>query len=345
VQGRVPGPALELALRSIALLDELSRELPGDVEYVRAGGLILAEDATEHRLLREFARRQSAHVPVEFLEADAVRRLEPRLNPARVLGGTFCALDGYVNPMALTLALARGAVRRGARILSHTEVTGIEKLPGRVAGVRTTGPTLWAPVVVNAAGVWSPDLARLAGLDVAVIPRKGQLLVSEPLPPLVGSVISHAGHVPFREHGIDAPAEVEGELSKKRYLKQTRGGGFAGRVYVGSTSEFVGFDRASTWDGVGQLCRYAVDTVPALSQTRLVRAWAGLRPRSGDGRFIIGPTPSLGGFWLATGHDSIGVLYSIVTGTLLAQWIVSGARPDLLASFDPGRRVPIGSAA
>jgi sarcosine oxidase subunit beta len=261
------------------------------------------------------------------------------------VGGTFCALDGYVNPMALTLALARGAVARGARILAHTEVTGIEKLPGRVAGVRTSGPTLWAPVVVNAAGVWSPDVGRLAGLDLAVVPRKGQLLVSEPLPPLIRSVISHAGHVPFREHGIDAPPEVEGELSRKRYLKQAHGGGFAGRVYVGSTSELVGFDRASTWAGVRQLCRYAVDTVPALRGARLVRAWAGLRPRSRDGRFVIGPAPTLGGFWLATGHDSIGVLYSLVTGQLLAQWIVSGMRPDLLASFDPARGAPVGSAA
>jgi len=346
VQGRVPGPALDLALASIDLLDELSRELPGEVEYVRAGGLILAETAVEHRLLREFASRQAAHVPVELVDAAGLRRLEPHLAPGRFLGGTFCALDGYVNPMALAVALARGAVRRGARVAPHTEVTGIEKLPGRVAGVRTRGRTLWAPVIVNAAGVWSPDIGRLAGLDVAVVPRKGQLLVSEPLPPLVRSVISHAGHVPFREHGIDAPPEVEGELAKKRYLKQVRGGRFTGRVYVGSTSEFVGFDRGSTWEGVGQLCRYAVETVPALGRARLVRAWAGLRPRSRDGRFLIGPAPGLGGFWLATGHDSIGVLYSLVTGKLLAQWIVSGTRPDLLAAYDPARQAPpVGSAA
>jgi len=128
-------------------------------------------------------------------------------------------------------------------------------------------------------------------------------------------------------------------------LKQTRSGGFQGRFYVGSTSEFVGFDRTSTRDGVTELCRYALETVPALARARLVRAWAGLRPRSRDGAFIIGPAPGLDGFWLATGHDSIGVLYSTMTGKLLAAFIVSGQRPELLAPFDPGRASLVAAAS
>src|SRR5262249_36641993 len=144
-------------------------------------------------------------------------------------------------------------------------------------------------------------------------------------------------HVPFKEHGIDAPPEVEGETQKKRYLKQTSKGGFQGRGYVGSTSEVVGFDPASTWDGGSQLPRYAVDTLPAVARARFVRASAGLRPRSRDGKFIIGPAPGLEGLWLATGHDSVGVLYSTMTGKLLAEWILSGRRSALLAPFDPAR--------
>jgi sarcosine oxidase subunit beta len=337
VQGRVPGPALELALANLRLLGELRRDLETDFEYVQAGGLVLAEDEVEYRLLREFAARQSAHVPVEFWEAADVGRAEPHLNPRRILGATYCPLDGYANPMALTLALARGAARRGALIRPHTEVIALETAGPRITGVRTPSETLRAPLVVSAAGVWSAELGRRAGVDIGVVPRKGQLVVSEPLPPLVRAVISHAGHVPFREHGIDAPPEVEGEMQKKRYLKQARSGGFRGRFYIGSTSEFVGFDRGNTWDGVSQLSRYAVDTVPALARARLLRAWAGLRPRSRDGKFIIGPAPGPEGLWLATGHDSIGVLYSTMTGKLLAEWISSGQQPDLLVPFDPAR--------
>ncbi|OGL20954.1 MAG: hypothetical protein A3K12_05715 [Candidatus Rokubacteria bacterium RIFCSPLOWO2_12_FULL_71_19] len=337
VQGRVPGPALDLALANVRLLGELKRALPDDFEYAQSGGLILAEDETEYRLLRQFTAKQAHHAPVEFWEAEEVRRAEPHLDPRRILGATYCALDGYANPVRLAIALARGARARGAEVLPHTEVVGILTEGGRATGVRTATGIHRALAIVNAAGAWSGEIGRLAGVAVPVVPRKGELVVSEPLPRLLRCVISHAGHIPFADHGIEAPPEVEGELQKKRYLKQTGAGGFQGRVYVGSTSEFRGFDRSSTWDGVSQLCRYAIDTVPALAGARLVRSWAGLRPRSRDGRFIIGEAPGLPGFWLATGHDSIGILYSTMTGRLLAQWLRTGERPALLAPFDPAR--------
>lgn len=339
VQGRVPGPALELALANVRLLAELAKELPTDFEYVQSGGLVVAGDETEYRLLQRFAARQAAHLPIEFLEAEDLRRAEPALAPA-FLGATFCPLDGYVNPMALALALARGAAALGAQIRLHTEVVAIEVARGRVEGVRTAGGRLPAAAVVNAAGVWSRELARQAGVELAVVPRKGQLVVTEALPPLLGSVVSHAGHVPFRDHGLETPPHVAGELEKKRYLKQARSGGFRGRFYVGSTSEFVGFDRASTREGIAQLCRYAVETVPALARARLVRAWAGLRPRSADGRFLIGAAPGVSGLYVATGHDSVGVLHAPMTGVLLAEWIQTGRRPALLAPFDPARLAP-----
>jgi D-hydroxyproline dehydrogenase subunit beta len=123
VQGRVPGPSLDLALGAVRLLGELSKELPSDIEFVQSGGLILAEDETEYRLLREFAAKQGAHVPLEFLEAEDVRRLEPHLTP-HVLGGTYCRLDGYVNPMALALALTRGAQALGAEVLAPFDPAG-----------------------------------------------------------------------------------------------------------------------------------------------------------------------------------------------------------------------------
>jgi glycine/D-amino acid oxidase-like deaminating enzyme len=155
---------------------------------------------------------------------------------------------------------------------------------------------------------------------------------------MIRFVLSHAGHVPFREHGVEPPVGFEGELTKKRYMKQAHSGGFRGRFYVGSTSEWAGFDRANTWDGITQLCRYAVEMVPALARARLVRSWAGLRPRSRDGKFIIGEAPGTKGLFLATGHDSVGVLYSAMTGKLLAERIVTGSQPPLLAPFDPARQ-------
>lgn len=335
VQSRVPGPPLEFALASIRLLERYREELGPEIDYVRCGSLVLAEDATEHELLRQFVLKQSAHVPVEFLEAQDLRKLEPGLAP-RFLAASYCSLDGYANPMGLSIAFARGARALGADLRLRSEVVGLDVEGRRVCGVRTTAGSIRAGAVVNAAGVWSPEVARLVGVDVPIVPRKGQLLVTEPVPPLFRTVLNHAGLVPFKEHGITF-AEIAGELQKKRYMKQAAAGPFAGRVYIGSTSEFVGFDRSNTWEAVTGLARYAVETVPALARVRLVRAWAGLRPRSRDGRFLIGPVPGLEGFWLATGHDSNGVLHSSATGELLARWIATGERPPLLAQFDPAR--------
>ena len=217
------------------------------------------------------------------------------------------AVAYFLQEAGLSVCLIdRGAVAAGTTSASagHTSVQG-----------RVPGPAL--------------DLAlanvRLLGEPKRALPDDFEYVQS-------GGLI-----LPFADHGLEAPPEVEGELQKKRYLKQTGAGGFQGRFYVGSTSEFRGFDRSSSWEGVSQLCQYAIDTVPALARARLVRGWAGLRPRSRDGTFIIGEAPGCPGFWLATGHDSIGILYSAMTGRLLSQWIRTGERPALLAMFDPAR--------
>ena len=336
VSGRVPGPSLELALASIKLLAELQSAVDVDFEYVQSGGLLLAENELEYGLLRQFYEKQKSHVALEWLEAEDLHRSEPYLNPD-LLGATYSPLDGYVNPMQLARAFVRAAKPLGADIRTQTEVTGLLVERGRIAGVRVREEIIKAAVVVNAAGVWSPEIGNLAGIKVHVIPRKGQLIVTESLPVMLGPVISHAGHVPFEGHGIEAPSEVVGEMVKKRYMKQVRSGGFKGRFYVGSTSEFVGFDRSNTYEGIAELAEYAVAMVPALRHARLVRSWAGLRPRAEDGKFIIGQVPSISGFYLATGHDSVGVLYSAMTAKMLAELIVNKKQHHLLAQFDPAR--------
>jgi glycine/D-amino acid oxidase-like deaminating enzyme len=336
VSARVPGPALEFALQNIKILTELLDTFEDEIDFAQPGGLFVAEDETEYQLLREFVRRQSAHVPLEFLEQRDLRSLEPNLGK-HLIGGAYCRLDGYASPMGLAIAYARNARALGAALRLHTTVTDIVRDGRRVTGVRTTGGTIGAASVVSAAGVWSPEIGALVDVKLPVIPRKGQLLVTEPLPQIFRSVVSHAGLIAFRDHGIPAPETVKGEMEKKRYMKQASGGPFAGRVYIGSTSEFVGFDRSNTHEALADLAAYAVDTVPALARARLVRGWAGLRPRSADGKFLIGPVPGVEGFFVATGHDSNGVLHSSATGRLLAEWMATGERPALLAPFDPAR--------
>lgn len=277
-------------------------------------------------------------VPVSFLDVEELRTAEPFLSH-KLVGASYCALDEYRNPMLLCRALCRGIARCGELVRLKTPVTGLLRNHDEALGVTTPDGQLSAQDVVLAAGVWSPELAATVGIETPIIPRKGQLLVTEPGARLVDSVISHAVAVPFADFGIPAPEEFSNVTSHKRYLrylKQVRSGTFAGRFYIGSTSEFRGFDRSSTPEALTALTSYPAEIVPALALVRLLRAWAGLRPRSKDGKFKIGRVPGIPHLYVATGHDSIGIICSAVTGMYLAQTITGGEPTVDMSMFAPG---------
>lgn len=325
LQTRAPGVFRDLAMVSFGLLKELAQELDADFEHFQSGGMVVAENETERDLVKKFVAIQAAHLPVSFLDVEELRTAEPFLS-RKLVGASYCPLDGYLNPMLLCRALCRGIARYGGSVRLKTPVTGLLRNHDEALGVTTPDGQLSAQDVVLAAGVWSPEIAATVGIEMPIIPRKGQLLVTEPVARLVNSVISHAVAVPFADFGIPAPEELSDVTSHKRYLrylKQVRSGSFAGRFYIGSTSEFRGFDRSSTPEALTALTNYPAEIVPALAHVRLLRAWAGLRPRSKDGKFKIGRVPGTSHLYVATGHDSIGIIYSAVTGMYLAQTITS----------------------
>jgi sarcosine oxidase subunit beta len=339
IQLRPPGFPLDLALANLKILTDLRAELDADFEFSQSGGTVIAEGEDEARLLKQFVEIQSKNLPIEFLDTAALRKAEPFLSH-HVVAGTYCPLDGFVNPMLLGRALCRALRRLGGDVRLRTPVVGLVRDETTVHGVQTPAGRIAGGAVVNAAGVWSPDIGSMAGVRIPVVPRRGQLVVSEPAPLMLRAVISHASYVPFRDFGLPLTEEEAQQIQQRRYLrymKQVRHGGFAGRFYIGSTSEFVGFDRATTAAGVADLARYARQIVPLLARVCLMRTWAGLRPRSRDTRFIIGPTAGLRSFFIGTGLDSIGVLNSGVTGLYLAQ-LITGETPVMdLSVFSPDR--------
>ena len=337
VQQRAAGAFRDLTMTSFALMKELAKELDTDFEYIQTGGLIVAENETERELLKQFVAIQSAHLPMSFLEAQELRAAEPFLSETLV-GASFCPLDGYLNPMLLCRALCRGIIRQGGTVRLKTVVTGIVCDQGVAVGVATSEGQLSSQDVVLAAGVWTPDLAATVGFDLPIIARKGQLLVTEPVGRMLNSLVHHAVTIPFAAIGIPTPEDFSNPMAHRRhlrYVKQARSGIFAGRVYIGSTSEFCGFDRAATPEALSTLAHYATEIVPALARVRLLRAWAGLRPRSKDGKFKVGRVPGVPHLYVATGHDSAGVLYSAVTGMYLAQTIAGEQPLADLSMFAP----------
>jgi glycine/D-amino acid oxidase-like deaminating enzyme len=224
--------------------------------------VVFADEPGKLALIRRACQGyQRAGVPVEWLDADGVRQCEPAFSHDGILGGAFCPLNGQLNPLLLTRALAMSAQRAGARLLLGTEVRGIAQDGGRVRAVQTTAGDIPCGFVVNAAGAWAADIGAMVGLELPVIPARGQILLTEPVPRFIHRVVS----------GSEPSA------------RQTR----RGNVIIGSTVENVGFDKRVTAATIDHFARGVLPHYPRLRGLSVIRAWAGLRPASPDHKPII----------------------------------------------------------
>ena len=307
----IPGKTLAHTQKSLELLARDAEEFGRPVELVREGRVVLAADEAEWAEVQEFAAaRQREGMETHLLGPDDLRRLEPGLGPGFV-GAAFVPGDGHVNPFLLTHAYAGAAQKHGAEIRLGVEAISLEVSRDRVTGVLTPAGRIASPRVVVAAGAWSRAL--LAPLDIAlpVRPGRGQMLVTEALPPLTPRVLRTP------ETGIRQDIR--------------------GHVLIGSAVEDVGYNHEVTLPTLGRFAHLAIALLPVLKDARIIRTWAGLRPMTPDGLAIIDAAPGVEGVFLATGHSRTGVTYGPVTAWLLAQLVADGETQLPLAPFRLGR--------
>ncbi|MFG2485103.1 NAD(P)/FAD-dependent oxidoreductase [Streptomyces virginiae] len=314
VSDKEAGPELDLALLSTRLWTELAAVLPREMEYEAKGGLVVAPDETTVKALRHFAQGQRA-AGVEAVEvaADALHDLEPHLAPG-LAGGFHYPQDAQVQPAQ---AAARLLAASGARVHLGEEVTQILLEGGAVRGVRTPRRELLAPAVVNAAGTWGGHIASLAGVTLPVLPRRGFVLVTEPLPRVVRHKVYAADYIADVASGsaaLQSSAVVEGTPS--------------GPVLIGATRERVGFDRTLSTEALRRLAGQAAALFPVLADVRVMRAYHGFRPYLPDHLPAIGPDPRRPGLLHACGHEGAGIGLAPATGALIAA-ALTGTEPPL----------------
>jgi glycine/D-amino acid oxidase-like deaminating enzyme len=315
-----PGPLYALTRASMEVYAGLGEEAGIDVEYERCGGVVVGDSEEKLAPIRRAYEGYRKHgVPVEWLDPDGVRACEPAFHSDKILGGVFCPLNGQVNPLLATRALARRATQLGAAVLLGTSVRGIVCRGGRVEGVQTSAGDIACEFVVNAAGAWAADIGAMVGVPVPVVPARGQILLTEPVPRFIHRVV--AGSEPS--------------------ARQTR----RGNVIVGSTVENAGFDKGVTTDTIHHFARDVLPYFPRLRGLSVIRTWAGLRPASPDHKPIIQLLEEPRGFCLAAGHSRRGICYAPGTGQLVAE-LITGKPPSLpaqafrldrFASAAPGR--------
>ena len=323
---KLPGPEAALAMHSTALWHALAEAAQGTAafEFDRKGGVVAAQ-AGQLAALRELAGRQrAAGITAEVLDADGVRELEPRIS-AQIAGGAWYPQDCQVQPMLAARWLLGEAVRLGAQAEYGAEVLG-HAGAGRLTGVRTSRGVRPAGAVVNAAGPWSGEVAQRLGGWLPVRPRRGHILVTEPLPPLVRHKVYEAdyvGTVVSDEASVRCSAVVEGTPS--------------GTVLIGSSREFAGWDRQPALGTLAEMARRATALFPFLAGVRAMRCYVGFRPASPDHLPLVGPDAAVAGLFHASGHEGAGIGLAPATGHLIAA-LITGAAPNVdPAPFDPGR--------
>ncbi|GAA5198749.1 FAD-dependent oxidoreductase [Rugosimonospora acidiphila] len=334
VSDKLPGPELTLAQHSLRLWARFAEEAGGGgsagprfgFEFEAKGGLVVADSPESLAgLAGVMAGQRAAGVEVTEVDADRLRDIEPLL-ASDLAGGAYYPQDCQVQPMLAVRALLAGAVRHGARVVGGAEVLGAVRESDGALRVHTSRGTVRTSRVVVAAGVASPEVARRLGGRAPVLPRRGHIVVTEPLPPVIRHKVYEAGYV--SDVGSD-----DGTLLCSSVIEGT----VSGPVLLGSTRELVGFDRRMSTQAVAAICRRAARLFPFLSEVRAIRAYLGLRPASPDHLPIIGADPDVPGLWHATGHEGAGVGLALGTADLLRALIVGAAPPVDPAPFAPSR--------
>lgn len=317
-------PAYQRLTRdSVSLWPELSAELMEvtsiDVQFENNGGLTLclgeAElDARRAKLQRLHEQLGSVEPHWEMLDRAALTKLLPQipLGP-EVAGASFGSRDGHANPLRLLWALQTAFVRKGGQLRGGLTVGSIRKEGSEAFTIELgSSERVSAARVVIAAGLGSKTLASQVGLNIPIRPQRGQLLVTERLAPLL----------PLPLHSV----------------RQTR----EGTVMIGVTNENTGFDTSTTSAAAVALSAKVLRWLPALSEAKLVRQWAGLRIMTPDSYPIYAQSQSHPGAFVAVCHS--GVTLAAAHVNLLADAIAAGRLTPSLDAFHE-RRFDVPQAA
>jgi sarcosine oxidase subunit beta len=317
-----PGYHLQLALESCTLYETIRDEIEStiDIELERCGGLQVCADEMQWELISDNKEKLSAGgLELHMLGINEARKIEPALSP-KLRGALYSPTASRVNPFRLTQAFVEDAKKRGARVLLEAEVDSLIFDGQRVVGVRVAGESYYAEYVANCCGSWGGQFAKLAGLDIPIVPKRGQLIVSEPVAPLLNTVMQ-TGLYPILKF---KPELITDEKIFRLGLGFTIDQTTDGAVMIGGSRELAGFDRRNTLEALEAIFRTAQVHVPAIADLHFIRCFSGLRPHTPDGLPVLGRVPQVPGLVMCCGHEGDGIALAPISGKLVAEDIVYG---------------------
>ena len=326
-----------MALKSEVLYRTLSEELDYDIGYKHCGGMIIIERPEELEAMKIFMSKQKdLGLDVNLITGDEARKIEPALAP-HIVGATISSRDAQVNPLYLVNGFINAAKRLGLTIEKHKKVTGFIFDGDSTVGVQCGDEKFYADKVVVCNSIGAPELFATIGVDIPIKPRRGQLVITEPVNQLITHVMLCSRYIAAKYHPelLEGSTDESVRLGVGMALEQTCEGG----LLIGATREFVGNDRSVTTAGVRAVTQHAARIVPALKNIRAVRTFAGLRPYTPDGKAFMGAVPGYKGLYIAAGHEGDGIAYTPITGKSMAELVIDGKSEADLGPFAVDRKI------
>ena len=308
---------IELTLAARPFFEEVLADSDFPSPFERVGYAFLAGAEQELLLRRAWETQQALGIPSVWLGASDIRAMFPYLAPDGLTAGTFCAEDGFINPWDVVSWLDRQCRALGVMLRESAPVGAIDLAGGSVCAVRCPSLVVEASAVVNAAGAWARDTARLAGSDVAVSPSPRVKILTGLHPQLPR----------------DMPLITD--LVTGAYVRSERGAALFGARPL-TTVVGTRIDTGTTL--LADMTRRATTRFPSLAEAGIARLVTGLYELTPDGLPLAGADPSVGGLYVVAGFNGHGIMHSPPLVQAVAERIATGRPRSLdLEPFAPDR--------
>ena len=308
---------IALAKRSIELMGRFAKDLGIHIWLRQNGYLFLAQSPeVAAKLERSAALQNRFGVETQLLTPDAAREIVPGLT---LKGTQLCAYhpkDGVVFPWPFLWGYAQSCARHGISVETFTRVTGFALSQGkRIGAVETDRGTIACETVVLAAGAWSPQIARLAGIALPNRPQRHEILSTEGLKPFLGPLVS--------------------VLDSGLYFSQSMRGEIVGGM--GDPREAPDLNAGSTFQFLTRFSQAITEQLPRLARVKVLRQWAGSYDVTPDNNPILGRTPGLPNLLQLSGFVGHGMMMAPAVGERMAAWMATGESDELFSRYNLAR--------
>jgi sarcosine oxidase subunit beta len=304
---------VRLMQESIRMCREFATKMKINVWFRQGGYLFLARTpAVRASLEKSVALQNDCGLPTRMLTPAEAKKVVPELSTDGLEAASYNADDGVVFPWPFVWGYAQAAQKLGVEVATFHEVVGFDTAGSSIEGVRVRrcGPpgeagaagettTLRTDCVVNAAGAWSPEVAKMLGVDLPNRPHRHEICSTEPLKPWLKPLVA--------------------DLSDGLYFSQST----RGEIVGGVGNEYVapGLDQESSHAFLGKYARSLVRACPILSGVKVLRQWAGCYDLTPDANPIVGPVDGVERFYQASGFMGHGFMMAPVIGKLMAHLV------------------------